>query len=80
MDADAAKYETRKSKFETRPHLWVPANFEFRISKLDQTSGDLRHTERLVTVASFRTWRGSRTSVAQSPKSDTFCPFILQLH
>jgi hypothetical protein len=35
-----------------------------------QTSGALRHTERLVTVASFRTWRGSRASVAQSPKPD----------
>src|SRR5208282_3196860 len=50
-----------------------------RLSFSDQTSGDLRHTERLVTVASFRTWRGSRTSVAQSPKSDTFCPYSLQL-
>ncbi len=38
--------------------------------RFDQTSGILRHTERLVTVASFRTWRGSRTSVAQNPKSD----------
>ena len=45
-----------------------------RFSKSDQTSGDLRHTERLVTVASFRTWRGSRTSVAQSPKSDIVAP------
>ena len=35
---------------------------------------DLRHTERLATVASFRTWRGSRASVAQSPKSDNCSP------
>src|SRR6266568_2714813 len=31
---------------------------------------DPEHTERLATVASFRTWRGSRASVAESPKSD----------
>ena len=42
---------------------------------------DLRHTERLATVASFRTWRGSRASVAQSPKSDMFAdhPSILAM-
>ena len=49
------------------------SNCEFPGSKLGQTSGDLRHTERLATVASFRTWRGSRASVAQGPKSDIHC-------
>src|SRR3970282_757022 len=34
-----------------------------------KTSGPLRHTEGPATVASFRTWRVSRGSVAQSPKS-----------
>jgi hypothetical protein len=35
---------------------------------------DLRRPERPATVASFRTWRDSRASVAQSPKSDIAAP------
>jgi len=82
MDATRlnTKLENRNSKLPPTSEFLGILCFEFRVSKLDQTSGDLRHTERLVTVASFRTWRGSRTSVAQSPKSDMFCPYSLQLH
>ena len=35
------------------------------------TPGDPRHTNRTTTVASFRTWRGLRPSVARSPEPIT---------
>src|SRR5262249_15916124 len=35
-----------------------------------QAPGNPRHTNRTTTVASFRTWRGLRPSVARSPRPD----------
>ena len=35
-----------------------------------QTPGNPRHTNRTATVASFRTWRGLRPSIARSPRPD----------
>ncbi len=41
-----------------------------RVLRICQTPGDPRHTSNTATVASFRTWRGLRLSVARSPEPD----------
>src|ERR1019366_4039798 len=37
-----------------------------------QAPGNPRHTNRTATVASFRTWRGLRPSIARSPRPDKY--------